>query len=104
MLVDWLELTAFHSEHLRARLDEIDGAFKLLDEEQASDTGDEDALREDRRSLIETEVISRQNQLNGAYPFNLSDDGEQLELTADRGPPSFYLTCLVFSHATQSPI
>ena len=104
MLVDWLELTAFHSEHRRARLDAIDTAFKVLDQEKASDTGSEDASREERRALIESEVNTRQDQLNRAYPFELSEDGEQLELVATRGPTSFYLTCLIFSHATKSPI
>lgn len=104
LLVDWLELTAFHSKHRRARLDEIDGAFRIFDQEQASDTGGEDAEREERRALIEEEVSSRQDQLDGAYPYQLSDDGEQLELVGTRGPTSFYLTCLVFSHATGSPI
>jgi hypothetical protein len=104
MLVDWLELTAFHSDHRRARLDGIDGAFRILDQEQASDTGAEDAAREERRALIEQEVNARQEQLDGAYPFQLSEDGEQLDLVASRGPTSFYLTCLVFSHVTNSPI
>jgi hypothetical protein len=103
-LTDWLELRAFHSPHWRARLDEIDSVLKMLDEEQASDTGEDDAAREERRALIEGEVNARQDQLENAYPFELSDDGEQLELVRTRGPTSFYLTCLVFSHATKSPI
>ena len=104
LLADWLELAAFHSVHRRARLDEIDGAFKILDQEQSSDTGTEDAAREERRALIEQEINSRQNQLESAYPYELSQDGEQLELVSTRGPTSFYLACLVFSHATRSPI
>lgn len=104
MLVDWLELTAFHNNHRRARLDEVDGAFKILDQEQESDSGADDAAREERRASIEQEVNTRQTQLNGAYPFELSADGEELQLVTTRGPSSFYLTCLVFSHATKSPI
>lgn len=104
MLVDWLELTAFFSDQRRARLDEIDGAFKILDQEQASDTGAEDALREERREEIEQEINERSDQIGDAYPFVLSDDGEELKLVADRGPSSFYLTCLIFSHAAKSPM
>ena len=103
-LVDWLELTAFHDANKRARLDEIDGAFRVQDQEQASDTASEDALREGRRNLIEEEVNTRIDQLGDSYPFQLTEDGEQLDLIWNRGPASFYLTCLVFSHATRSPI
>lgn len=104
ILVDWLELTAFFSPQRRARLDEIDGAFKILDQEQASDTGAEDALREERREKIEQEINARTDQIGEAYPFALSDDGEELQLDGERGPSSFYLTCLIFSHATKSPV
>lgn len=104
MLVDWLELTAFFSAQRRARLDEIDGAFKILDQEQISNTGVEDASREERRARIEQEVNVRQEQLSNAYPFELSSDGEELELVKTRGPISFYIICLVLSHATRSPI
>jgi len=103
-LVDWLELTAFHSNMRRARIDEIDGALKILDQEKASDTGIEDAASEDRRSQIEREIDLRRDQLGDSYPFDLSDDGEELQLIKDRGPSSFYLTCLIFSHASKSPI
>lgn len=106
ILADWLELTAFHDAQSRARFDVIDNVFKIQDEENASDTGDADALRETRRARIETEIALRGDRLADAYPFTLSEDGEELtiKIKGQRRLSSFYLFCLVFSHASRSPI
>lgn len=106
LLVDWLELTAFFAEGNAARLDEIDNAYEIQDEEAAEDDGDADAVREARRAAIEQEITERSEGLGVAYPFMLSDDGEELSMKprGERPAASFYLLCLVLSHVTRSPI
>ena len=106
LLADWLELVAFLDERNVARLDEIDNAFAIQDEEHASDDGTADAIREARREHIENELICRARDLTYAYPFELSADGEELRLKgrgARRGA-CFYLACLIISHFKGSPI
>ncbi len=105
-LADWLELTAFFDCDGQARLDQIDGCLRIQEEEQEDDIADADAARERLRAAIETEIDFRSNGLRDAYPFALSGDGEKLALKqrGDRRGLSFYILCLVLSHATRSPI
>lgn len=106
LLADWLELVAFLDERNLARLDEIDNAFAIQDEEHATDDASADARREARRELIENELIARFGQLEHAYPFELSADGEELRFKGrgQRRGACFYLACLIISHFTKSPI
>lgn len=105
-LADWLELTAFFDCDGQARLDQIDDCMRIQEEEQEDDIADADAARERLRDAIETEIDFRSNGLRDAYPFALSGDGENLALKqrGDRRGLSFYILCLVLSHATRSPI
>lgn len=106
VLADWLELTAFFDRKARSRLDDIDDAFKIQDQEAANDDGEADAIQEERRAKIEAEITERSQRLESAYPFVLSEDGEEIALKPrrDLGSAAFYLICLIFSHATRSPI
>ncbi|WP_343520799.1 hypothetical protein [Sphingomonas sp.] len=106
VLADWLELAAFFDARARARLDDIDNAFKIQDQEAANDDGEADAAKEDRRARIEGEIAERTEHLGEAYPFVLSADGEELALKPRNqlGTAAFYLLCLIFSHATKSAI
>ncbi|WP_156482943.1 hypothetical protein [Sphingopyxis granuli] len=106
ILVDWLELTAFFDEKGRARLDEIDNTTEIQKEDHAEDNGTADAEKDERRETIENEINSRVASLGDAYPFVLSEDGEELRLKprGERRGLGFYLTCLVISHFTKSPI
>jgi hypothetical protein len=106
VLADWLELTAFFDPKTRARLDDIDDSFKIQDQEAANDDGEADAIKEDRRAQIEAEITERAEHLADAYPFTLSADGEELSLKPrqELGNAAFYMLCLIFSHATRSPI
>jgi hypothetical protein len=106
VLVDWLELVAFFDPNGVARMDTIDNAFVIMKEENSIDIAEEDADNEDRRSKIEEEVIFRSSSLTEAYPFSLSDDGEELVFNprGSRSGACFYLLCLIVSHITRSPI
>src|SRR3569832_1428627 len=77
-LVDWLELSAFTDARQVGRLDDIDAAFAILQEEKPQNDGDASAEDEDRRSQIEAEINLRNETLATAYPFELTDDGEEL--------------------------
>ncbi|WP_341896951.1 hypothetical protein [Sphingobium sp. YR657] len=106
ILVDWLELTAFFDLQGRARLDEIDNTAEIQKEDHVEDTGAADAEKDERREYIENEINTRTSCLGAAYPFILSDDGEELRIKprGERIGLGFYLACLVISHFTKSPI
>ena len=105
-MVDWLELTALFDAYGVPRLDSLDGALDQLLPEPEDDIGYRDHLKEERRSDIENEIDARANQLGEAYPFRLSDEGEELSVngsSTDEGN-LFYLVCLITSHVTDSAI
>lgn len=104
--VDWLELVAFFDPHCVARLDAIDGAYKMLEQDHEEDDAEADNRKDERRAEIENEVVIRTDSLAEAYPFELSEDGEELRLKprGQRNGACFYLSCLVISHFTNSPI
>lgn len=106
LLADWLELSAFFDSLGRARLDDLDGDLRIQAEEEASNNADEDSSLEDRRAHIESEIEFRSENLEDSYPFELSEDGEELRLKGRgrRSGACFYLTCLIISHFTKSPI
>jgi hypothetical protein len=105
-LADWLELVAFFDLDGTARLDSIDGALKILEEDNEEDTGEADAKKDERRGSIEEEIEIRSCSLEDAYPYVLSEDGEELRLKSrgNRTGAAFYLSCLVISHFSHSPI
>lgn len=106
LIVDWLELVAFFDPRGVARIDAVENSIKIQDEEHATDDASADAIRDDRRSLIEDEITKRSDGAGDAYPYVLSGDGEELTLKARgaRRGACFYLACLVISHFTRSPI
>lgn len=107
LIVDWLELEAFLSQFGVANLDDVISSQEIQTDEAEVDIGEKDRADEELRAEIEEEVRFRSVALGKAYPFSLSDDGEQLCLTVDEqlyDPSSTYLVCLILSHVTQSPI
>ena len=104
--VDWLEFAAFFNRRGIARLDRLDNAMAVQEEESLSNDADADAIIDDRRALIEDEVENRIKALGDVYPFSMSNDGEELRIKppAERRGGVFYLICLVISHFTRSPI
>lgn len=107
IIVDWLELEAFLSLFGVANLDDVISSQDLQTDDAEVDIGEKDRADEELRSTIETEIQFRAKALGNAYPFALSDDGEQLCLTVAEAldaPSSTYLVCLILSHVTQSPI
>ena len=103
---DWLELVAFFSARGVARLDDIDNAEVMQQDEPDDDDAAADAASEDRRSAIEDEIFQRSSSAGDAYPFFLSDDGEELVLKprGSRRGAAFYLTCLIATHFIKSAV
>lgn len=103
---DWLELVAFFSARGVARLDEVDNAEVIQQDEPQDDNAAADADSEGRRAAIEEEIVQRVKSAGEAYPFFLSDDGEELLLKprGSRRGAAFYLTCLIATHFVKSVI
>ena len=57
--LDWLELRAFFDEFGKARLDELTGGRRTLEEEQAEDFAEFDQADDAFRAEIETELNNR---------------------------------------------
>lgn len=107
IVVDWLELEAFLSPFGLARLDDVISSQVLQCDDAETDIAEADRQQEDLRAAIEEEVRFRSAALADAYPFALSDDGEQLDITCGEDvhdAASAYLLCLILSHVTNSPI
>lgn len=122
ILVDWLELVAFFNEFRTARLDELDASieeqFEALEDDEPDDDTDDlgdddagniarvDAEKERVRERIENEVDFRLQDCEGAYPFLLGDDSEELVLVDDWQDERFtpYLTCLITTHLTKNSL
>ena len=107
IVVDWLELEAFLSPFGTASVDDVISSQLLQAEDAVEDIGENDRQQEELRSAVEAEVRFRSKALGDAYPFQLSDDGEQLEFTGGEqvhDAASAYLLCLILSHVTKSPI
>lgn len=105
VLVDWLELTAFFDQYARARIDDIAGS-DLTQREEPPDFATADLEDDWLRNDIENEIEARKKALEGAYPFDLDEDGEELQFLGSLDDPAtcFYLLCLVASHVTKSSI
>lgn len=106
LLADWLELVAFLGSKGVARLDEIDNALTIQDEESAVDDAAADSIKDGRREGIENEITRRSVDLGESYPFVLSDDGEELAFKGrgERSGACFYIACLIISHFKRSQI
>jgi hypothetical protein len=107
LIVDWLELEAFLSQFGVAALDDVVSSQELQIDDAAEDIGEKDRQAEELLSAVEAEVRFRCAALGAAYPYELSDDGEQLHFVCGEevaGAPSAYLLCLILSHVTNSPI
>lgn len=105
-LVDWLELAALFDSFRIARIDALAASLKQLAEEDEEDIGEADRRVEQLIEDIENEIELREQHLGETYPFQLTDDAEELQLVSDwdGAKYSFYLVCLVTSHVTGSPI
>jgi hypothetical protein len=105
-LVDWLELYALFDPFGIVRLESLIGALLELEETAEDNIGERDRQREQLIERLENEIELRRHELNGAYPFQLTDSGE--EVVRDdkwRDPPfAFYLICLICTHVTGSTI
>ena len=77
-LVDWLELTAFFDEYGVARVDALLASLLELQETAEDNIAERDRQREQLIERLENEVVLRQRSLEDAYPFELSQGGEEL--------------------------
>lgn len=100
---DWLELAAFFSESGKALLTELINQQDLERDQEPEDFGDLDELQEDISSKVNDEVDRRRRDLEAAYPFELSENGEVLSLSTEwNAGQAIYLFCLILSHAPKS--
>lgn len=106
ILVDWLEFVAFFDEFRRARIDDLAGSKRTQLEEPLEDIAFADQQDDRLREAIENEVTARKQALQGAYPFDLDGNGEELQFIGNHEQPAtcFYLVCLIASHVVGSPI
>ena len=106
ILVDCLELIAFFDPKRVARLDAIQNELAIASSPADEDIGDADAEIDAFRQMIEVEILARSEALGDAYPFVLSNDGEELLLKpkGERRGACFYLVCLIVSHFSGSPL
>ncbi|EFO29111.1 hypothetical protein TRICHSKD4_4927 [Roseibium sp. TrichSKD4] len=122
VIVDWLELVAFFNDYRTARVDELVAALEEqfesanddadvdeddpLGSDDVGNIGRKDAEKEQLLERIENEVEFRIKDCDGTYPFELTDDAEELILVenwqSDHYTP--YLTCLITTHLTRSSL
>ncbi|TDQ67221.1 hypothetical protein ATL17_1228 [Maritalea mobilis] len=105
-LTDWLELNAFFNEFHVARLDTIDAILGEQAEEHNDDFGESDRDKERIRESIENEIDERIKGCEGAYPFELSNDGEELTLKENwrEDTYGFYIACLLTTHLSKKSL
>lgn len=105
-LVDWLELTALFDPFGVSRLDALASSLEQLEETTEDDIGERDRQREQLVERLENEIECRQHALGETYPFDLTASGEELVRHSDwrNLKFTFYLICLVTSHASGSAI
>ena len=100
ILADWLELIAYFNEFNVASLDALWSAIAQQHDEHESDFGELDRIVDQFNDDIENEIRERLNSCGKAYPFFLSDDGEELIFNGESDPIDSvpYLVCLFATH------
>lgn len=106
ILCDWLEISALFSDYRVSRIDALVAAEEQQEEEHEDNIGEADRQKELLVESIENEIIERQTNCRGAYPFVLGPAGEELELVEDWSAPkySFYLVCLLTTHLSRNSL
>ena len=102
---DWLELAAFLSASGRSRLDDLIGQQDLEWNQEPADFGETDEVLTDIVANVVAEVERRAHDLEGAYPFSMTEDGSSLVLTKEWSlGNAVYLFCLIIAHAVRSEL
>ncbi len=106
IIVDWLEFSVICSPYNLAQVSHVKRAWDTRRNTEDSDFEGDSSTTEDAflESVFE-EIRLREEMLNGAYPFGLSDSGEEFFLKADLTPGGVsYLFCLFFSHVGKDEV
>ncbi len=99
-IADWLELKAISSPDGRVGFGTLVSATALIENEQESDIGDEDAEEDQLVQKAQEEIANRLATVGEDYPFRIDDRGRALcFITPVTGAGSIYLFCLYMSHA-----
>jgi hypothetical protein len=102
---DWLELAAFLSVSGRSRLDDLVGQQDLEWNQELPDFSETDEILADIVANVVAEVERRAHDLEGAYPFSMTEDGSSLVLTQEWSlGNAVYLFCLIIAHAVRSEL
>lgn len=106
VIVDWLELTVVFDEFQNARTDSVLASLEAQEETPEDIIHEKDRTKDLILESIENEIELRESRCGEAYPFYLSDDGEELKLRGalDDTENSYYLVCLLASHLTKSEL
>jgi hypothetical protein len=105
VIADWLELTAIAAQSGQSRIFAIADVRDITQDEESEDVGDFDAGNDAIIGRVTTEIISRKEALQDAYPFEVDPSGRVLSVVngnADRLGGLVYLACLFMSHVNKS--
>jgi hypothetical protein len=104
LLCDWFEFRAFFSPIRSAFLGEFLSQIEIEQDEEADD-GELDLLLERFSDRITSTALRRQQILGDAYPFVLSETGDELKAFEDFSVgQAIYIFCLILEHSTKSKI
>ena len=102
---DWLELIAFLDPRGFAPVAELIGQQDPEWNQEVEDIGEADGALEDIAANAVAEIERRSHDLEGAYPFKMSEDGSSLILNQDwTSAQAIYLFSLIISHAVRSEL
>lgn len=105
MIADWLELQVLCSEYGSCGLNNV---LRMSDQDQDTENvniGEQDALNEQCVEKAVNEIQFRITTLEAAYPFEMTDDGNELVIKDDLGAGAYaYIYCLFFSHVNRDDV
>lgn len=102
---DWLELVAYYSGAETARIDVLISQLDMEADRENDSPADDDEFIEDTKLDVVLEIERRAGILGSCYPFNMSEDGSQLEMRYDGSVgQSIYLFSLIMAHARGSAL
>jgi hypothetical protein len=99
--IDWLEYKVLSSEYKIASVSELQRIWDVRRNEEGDDFEGAGTDGDVFLQTVSAELSNRIKKLGAAYPFELSDNGESLSLTAGG---HIYLFCLLLSHPKKGPV
>ncbi len=105
MIADWLEFQVLCSEFSSCSLRNV---LRMSDEDQDAenaDIGEQDSINERCVEKAVSEIQVRTTSLKTAYPFEITEDGNELVIKESLGAGAYtYIYCLLFSHVNREDV